>query len=130
MYSREKTVIGGCSTPVTSYSRYFAFRNHFYDLQFPLQKYRSKPFMLCATAGLRLNPFKGWLSSSSTPSTGQMWGLVPVHLERLSAAEGAKAFMGNGSTGASKTGARPLVASSFLYIRDRERGRVSCTRKP
>lgn len=30
--------------------------------------------------------------------------------------------MENGSTGASKTGARPLVASSFLYIRDRERG--------
>lgn len=52
-----------------------------------------------------------------------MWGLVSVHLERrvLPAAAGAKALMENDSAGESKTGARPLVAASFLYIRDRER---------
>lgn len=53
-----------------------------------------------------------------------MWGLVPVHLEGcvLSAAAGANVLMENGSAGESKTGARPLVAASFPYIRDGERG--------
>nr|XP_046234172.1 parvalbumin-like EF-hand-containing protein [Scatophagus argus] len=40
----------------------------------------------------------------------------------LSAGAGAKALMENGSTGDSKTGARPLVASSFPYIRVGEGG--------
>lgn len=53
-----------------------------------------------------------------------MWGLVPVHLERRapSATAGARTLMEDGSAGESETGARPLVVTSFLYIRHRQRG--------
>lgn len=75
----------------------------------------NKHFEHRVKAGLQFNPI-------SRPNVGSLQRHV------LSAAVAAKALMDNGSSGGSKTGARPPVGRSFLSVRDGGRG--ICTGKP